>query len=374
MGRTRKRSRHGEGRKPFYKEHRLHLLPDNHGAVSLNDSANMILAHLPFGEPGWQFNTRTHWREIDLSRLRILCEAGSDIDRSADALARAPKTLVYKASGLGLKMPVEWRRLIRPAYSPHPQPQVVLQYPYIVRSRPEHADLMRANALVPRGLPNHVRADICQNIMVALFEGTVTLGELAANRSRMRYFIAKFYHDQRPYAEVHGNRIDDERDYYDVASRDAVGEWRDQEMNERRRAYDTLETFSSPTQLHDVYNQEIATTTSISHTRGNYLSRQEVRDLLENDEWTDHVGTYATRSPLKHALNRARERFGIQLTYNDLKKLTIFCATHKPTRSDEMRDVHRVRFMGQSIRVVIDGRTGHVITILPKDAPEEATA
>jgi hypothetical protein len=66
----------------------------------------------------------------------------------------------------------------------------LLSYPYIAVKRDEHADLLAVNALVPAWMPG--REDVCQEIMLALWEKQITLEQLKANRVDLRSFVRSF--------------------------------------------------------------------------------------------------------------------------------------------------------------------------------------
>jgi hypothetical protein len=52
-------------------------------------------------------------------------------------------------------------------------------YPYITKQpTEEHNFLLAVDALVPKYLPNHTRADVCQDMIVAVLSGEVTLENL----------------------------------------------------------------------------------------------------------------------------------------------------------------------------------------------------
>jgi hypothetical protein len=79
-------------------------------------------------------------------------------------------------------------------YVPEPKKIIVktplLAYPYIVKQRDEHADLLAVNAIVPRGVEG--REDICQEIMIALWEKRITLDQLKAARENVRGLVRAF--------------------------------------------------------------------------------------------------------------------------------------------------------------------------------------
>lgn len=69
------------------------------------------------------------------------------------------------------------------------EPKIVLSYPYIIKPRDEHAELLTVNKLVP---PMPGREDICQEIMLALWERKITMDQLRANLADVRSFVRSF--------------------------------------------------------------------------------------------------------------------------------------------------------------------------------------
>lgn len=56
-------------------------------------------------------------------------------------------------------------------------------WPYIREINSENELLMWVSAAVPRSLPDHIRADICQDILLDILEGKIAIQELAQNVS-----------------------------------------------------------------------------------------------------------------------------------------------------------------------------------------------
>ena len=92
--------------------------------------------------------------------------ANAPIGKSADGLGRPPTSLAWKAREIGLALPADWSAIIRPK----PKPRLIrdvrrrLSYPFIIKRRDEHGDLLAVNAPVPRGAPG--REDVCQEILL----------------------------------------------------------------------------------------------------------------------------------------------------------------------------------------------------------------
>jgi hypothetical protein len=59
-----------------------------------------------------------------------------------------------------------------------------LRYPYLLDDRVDGAELLlRINALVPRGLPETIRADVCQALALAVLMGEIRSDEIDAHVS-----------------------------------------------------------------------------------------------------------------------------------------------------------------------------------------------
>lgn len=68
-------------------------------------------------------------------------------------------------------------------------------YPYLAEEKQnaDGADLLQfVNSLVPKGMPDYVRADICQDMIVAILSGQATREQISADH---RAFIAKVFAD-----------------------------------------------------------------------------------------------------------------------------------------------------------------------------------
>lgn len=139
---------------------------------------------------GW-YSTRSLWTRPEIVGLTALCEAKAPLEKSADGLGRAPTTLAHRAIALGLSLPKEWRDAVTKKKLAS-APRQALAYPFIVNVRGEHDDLLAVNSLVPRGLPDHMRADVCQEIMLALWQKQVSLEELRRDKSLVRKFVSGF--------------------------------------------------------------------------------------------------------------------------------------------------------------------------------------
>lgn len=369
-GRTRKKSPHGFGRKPFYKEHRLtyvDYVERNHAPLSLpaGTTATEILATPKYRNEGW-LSTGLNWTANDQEKLRILCEAAADVDRSAVALGRTPSSIANRARDTGFSMPAGWRAIIKSAYKLRIRIEPLLQFPFIKKSRLEHDELLRVNAIVPRGYSEDVRADIVQSVMLALFEGTVTMDELECNKDKMRYFIGRFYKDQRPHEEVQLLGYDDAEPNYDTLAR-LHDEHQEDQRSEIRRMADGYMDHQPATQIAEIYNQEIAHTTYEADVRGLSLTTKEVRTLVEMDDWHEQIMPYAKSPTSYHAIVRTKERYGIDIDDQQIKAMVAFCSAHKPLRKHPHSEIHAIKFDGERLAVVFNRASKRVLTVLPRE-------
>lgn len=157
-----------------------------------------------------------------------------------------------------------------------------LCYPYIVKRRDEHAEILAINDIVPRAFPDQMRADICQEAMLAVLEGKITIAELRANRSQSAWFLRKFYKDNfedAGHAASLDAMVDEDRTEFEVASAIAAKDWLQGQMNERRLRFETFRALQPPTQLDDVWRSQVSRKQREMADRG--LSFDEVAKLLE---------------------------------------------------------------------------------------------
>lgn len=151
--------------------------------------AEALLARPRFFNGGW-LNTRLNWTDRDVRELRILCGASVSPEKAADAIGRSPSSIAWRARDAGLVLPAEWSKIIRPERKAASGLRIQLAYPYIIKKRDGHADLLAVNNIVPHGMPG--REDVCQEIMLAMWEGRITVEQLRANAANLRAFIRAF--------------------------------------------------------------------------------------------------------------------------------------------------------------------------------------
>lgn len=145
--------------------------------------------------------SRTHWTDNERAALRATCEASIALERAADHLGRSPSSVAWKAKELGISLPPSWRNLIMPSRATALSGRrEMLCYPYINTRRTEHEALLRITSMVPSGLPEWIRADVCQNIMVEVLEGKAKLETM--NFATVASFIRRTRRENGDYRTV----------------------------------------------------------------------------------------------------------------------------------------------------------------------------
>lgn len=140
---------------------------------------------------GMHWNTRTHWKSKDEFNLSVLVDARVPLATAADILGRTPTSIAWRGRDVGHSIPHEWASAIAPRRKKIARDhRSRLSYPFIIKKRDEHADLLAVNALVPYGIPG--REDVCQEIMLAMWEGRITVDQLRSARSNVRAFVRSF--------------------------------------------------------------------------------------------------------------------------------------------------------------------------------------
>lgn len=255
--------------KPVYKDHRL------------------VAKHLiskPIYGGGW-YNTRTWWTDLDKFKLSVLCEANSDVEASADAIGRSPTSIAHRARDFGMVVPKDWLRLITPKRTAKLNTPAA-NYPFITKTRDEHADLLAVNNIIPKSISENMRADMCQEIMLAILEGRTTIAALEAKKANSAYFIKKFYHDNY---EAGGHAIsfsanDEGWNSDDIASSIAAKEWRREEYATTGRYSDAARrTFTAPSQFEAAWKDQVIRAHLQSHELEQFLSFEEVEEMMEEE-------------------------------------------------------------------------------------------
>lgn len=237
---------------------------------------------------GSRMDRKCTWLDPDILKLQILCEASTPVEASADSIGRDEKALAWKARELGFTLPLEWSRLIAPKRKKAPAAaRPLLAYPYVATATDKHADLLAVNALVPRDLPENMRADICQEVLLAIYEGQTTIEALKARNGTSAYYIRKFYKDnyeQAGHALSFSAATDegDERSYDEIASSIAAKDWHHDQLVERHRYVNGLpKLYTAPTQFEAAWQDQVGRTQIAMHDLGRFLSRDEVEELME---------------------------------------------------------------------------------------------
>lgn len=221
---------------------------------------------------GW-FWTGTHWSPADEFKLSVLCEADTDIEAAADAIGRKPTSIAHRARDTGLTLPRQWSKLIMPkrALKPREAATGLMAYPYISKANSSSADLLEINALIPKGMPEHIRADVCQEIMIAILEGRTTLEALRSRKGTVPYFIRRFYKDNyEDSGRALSFSVEDERSYDEIASSRGV-----------RDSYHELRVVTPATQLDAVWRDQVGRYRLAMNDIGQFLSREEAEEILD---------------------------------------------------------------------------------------------
>lgn len=139
------------------------------------------------------FNSGRDWAYQDEIYLQVLCIAGTSLEDAAQILGRPATAIAWRASDGGLRLPKAWRVVIASTRKRKPSSPrwVPMAYPFVSKRRTENAQLMEVNGLVAEYLPG--RADICQEIMLVLWEGKTTMVELRKQGAGLRSFVRQFY-------------------------------------------------------------------------------------------------------------------------------------------------------------------------------------
>jgi len=291
-------------------------------------------------------------------------------------LGRSPSSVAGYARDLVSSLPAAWRGLItQPRKLIVPAPPL-MHFPFVGAETPAAADLLRVNDLVPRGFPEHMRADICQSIMLALYEGTVTLAEIEANRDRLSWFVKRWRGEQQPYLEMQvAPGDDDARPYHDIAAA-LRQESRAAEVNDARRALAAWADRAEPTQLDDVYRSEVGAARLLRQLQGADV-RSAKRDL---DSGRLRIGTlprtlfgqFAGISG--HAKKRLRERWGVELDAVGARAILAYCRGRRPEFSDADAETHLLRTPRGTMFLVYHRPADIVKTVYKKETRADGEA
>lgn len=220
---------------------------------------------------GWYW-TGTHWYPADEFKLSVLCEADADIEAAADAIGRKPTSIAHRARDTGLTLPQQWSKLITPKriLKPREAATGLMAYPYISKATAANADLLAIDALIPKGMPEHIRADVCQEIMIAILEGRTTLEALKSRKGTVAYFIRRFYKDNyEDSGRALSFSIEDDRSYDEIASARGL-----------KDDYHELRVVTPATQLDAVWRDQVGRYRFSMNEAGQFLSREEAEEIL----------------------------------------------------------------------------------------------
>lgn len=138
-------------------------------------------------ELGLSFHTACRYRKLALANHVVLCACGKSAGHKEWCEWRINKSparqsyLVRCAS-----MSAASLARIRPT-----QPPMLTTWPY-VRSfdNDDYALMKYVNEIVPRALPEHVRADVCQDILVDVVSGEISADQL---KNKMKEYVRRAY-------------------------------------------------------------------------------------------------------------------------------------------------------------------------------------
>ena len=287
-----RRSKHDHGRKPRRKDNgalTCKAVWDTPNFDKGTPTAAEILAKpaYPFG---LLLNQNLHWQESDKEKLRILADANAEPEKTSLALGRDPKSIAYKARDVGITLPPAWAALLpKPKYIAHPrQPKILLNYPFFIQvDKDKDANLVAVNNLVPKSIPDHMRGDICQDILLAVYEGKVNLATLQKRPDLMKQFVSRWRKENLERSGYGMMTIDpygdDKRSWEEQAA--ARADWDYNQRNDACSAYEAQSIpFTPATQIDDVYLQEIQREHLRRVDAGETLSFDEVARLVEQGD------------------------------------------------------------------------------------------
>ncbi len=172
---------HGNKQKAYWRR----IKKADHENPIKERTATQMLAAGPKFPGGYLWDTRSWWTAQEKRDLQTLVKAGVTPERSADVMGRSPSSIVWYAIDLLPTLPKAWSALIAPKRSLIvPATPRLLVYPYLPtapKTGDEGAALVLAvNKAVPSYLPDHIRAEIAQEMILMILEGEVQLADLSA--------------------------------------------------------------------------------------------------------------------------------------------------------------------------------------------------
>jgi hypothetical protein len=304
-----RRSKHNQGRKPRYKENGAEVskaiweTPKFHKEPE--PTVAEVLAKPAFKEfwagGRYRLNQRLNWSEADKVRLQVLAKAGINPVLAADTLGREEKTIAYKARDLGVYIPPEWSvYLPKPKYVPHPlERRVLLNYPFAVKATAENEEVLAVNKLVPKAWSDEMRADVCQELMLHIYQGKITFETLHGPRGPelVRQYGRHWRNENMErggYGMMRVHDLDDDRSYEDIAAAQCMKDYDWNVMNDRRAAWEAQSiAFTPATQEHDVWEKEIGRENIFLNNNGHTITYAETAKRMEEvgaeSKWTSIV-------------------------------------------------------------------------------------
>jgi len=293
-----RRSKHDQGRKPRRKDLGTEVCKAIWDTPNFQKepepTVDEVLAAPAFVEfaPGerYRLNQRLNWSEADKVRLQVLANAGINPTIAANTLGREEKSIAYKARDMGIFLPPAWSAFLpKPKYIARPrEKRILLNYPFSIRVDQERdSDLMAVNALVPKTIPDHMRGDICQEILLAVYEGKVNLETLRKRPDLVRQQIAAWRNrnlEHGGYGIVQFDPYgDDERSIEEQIA--AKADWDRSQRSETLSRWEAMAVGITPaTQLDEVYRKEIHDERMAYAENGVVLHIDEIERRLSSGE------------------------------------------------------------------------------------------
>lgn len=237
-----------------YRQERLSPAPEK--------SAAEILGRFRTDSP-YRMNQRLNWSQSDLTRLRILADAGIDPSKVASVLGREEKSIAYKARDVGICVPSTWSAYLpKPKYVARPRERrVLLNYPFFIQvDKDKDADLVAVHKLVPKSIPDHMRGDICQDILLAVYEGKVNLATLQRRPDLVKQFVSRWRKENLERGGYGMMSIDpygdDKRSWEEQVA--AKADWDHRQLNDARGNWEAQSMLFTPaTQIDEIYMREV---------------------------------------------------------------------------------------------------------------------
>lgn len=244
---------------------------------------------------------------------------------------------------------------------------VSYSYPYFTSDKAEQADLLAICECVPHSYSEDMRADICQEMMLAIIEGTTTIDEIKLNREKSSWFFKKFYrenYEQAGRAISLTEQQNEDRNYDETASSIAAQDWHANQVYEDTKYINAMSAhFQPPTQIDDVWRQEVDLTRRYLLTLGQIYSFAETASLMENEGFRRPKADKGRT----HAMDRALERHGLRLNRREVKEIGNRIDAGNARFVEEENDaiaLYLVEYGGRRLPVIYNRIERFIITIL----------